>query len=58
MIEPREHEILLLIDRLAKEGMNSNAIAGHLNVKMLQPRKAQSWSRNSIVLILFRLKSE
>ncbi len=55
VIEPREHEILLLIERLAKEGLNPNAIAEHLNVKTFKPRRAGKWNRNSVRLILQRI---
>ncbi len=56
VIQPREHEILMLIERLAKEGMNPNAIAEHLNENGLKPRRARVWNRNSVVNILDRIK--
>lgn len=54
VIQPREHEILLLIGCLAKDGKSSNAIAEYLNSKSLSPRSAKQWSRNSVLLILKR----
>jgi hypothetical protein len=54
VIEAREHEILLDIDRLAKEKMIPNAIAEQLNAKSLKPRRAPKWNRNSVDLILRR----
>ncbi len=51
---PKEQEVLLLIIKLSKEGMNPNMIASHLKAKRLRPRRADSWNRNSIILILNR----
>ncbi len=58
VIEPREHEILLLIERLASQDLNPNLIAGHLNKNSLKPRRADLWTRNSVVLILKRIGSK
>lgn len=56
--DQREHENLLLIHRLWREGMNPNAIADRLNAKRIPPRSAKAWNRNSIANILERFKSE
>ena len=55
--EPREHQILLLIERLSGEGVNPNAIAAHLNSRGMRPRRAVGWNRNSVVKILDRFRS-
>jgi hypothetical protein len=55
VMQPREHEILFLIERLANAGLNPNAIADQLNAKELKPRRASKWNRNSVVLVLNRL---
>lgn len=52
--EPREQQILILIERLALEGKCATEIANHLNARGMKPRRAKAWHRNSIVKILLR----